>query len=762
MSQFYYIKVGFDGVYLHGHVLLMFLFTAFGHLKHHCCELCQQTFTEPKLLTSHYKLKHKVTLGAGKANKKNQAVILTETAVEQAKNEENQMDTGLDAENSSSNDVSHKEMVNYDENPADDINSVRKVIVIAPELNTDAFIKADEIVEQDFIKTVIFRNSVDEVSNVIQNHIGNDVTDNCTVISDSPVVKEYSAIKISNTVEKNENSEGNITLENMTVGSDNEENTLVVNLHDEVVNHNNEISYVGVKEGGHFNAVGASPAELHHNMPTTDDSNVKVEPAVTFVIHKNGTFHFNTIPDKQTGIPVNLIPASADMIKHVDPSTVIVASGEPDFHFISNIGIVKGQSLCYGKHEFKCLHCAFKTQWRNTLCLHMKEKHAALIGSGKQLEVNIPPHRDGGKILRMSEYIEMQKKKMKVKTVRGVETQDLPGDFPCNVCGKVYHRLRYLRCHMKLHNQSADLLCSECGKAFKTKAYLAQHLRSHRVKEMYQCSQCEFRSDSNTLIHAHIQIHSDGCLICDICNAAFTDKTTLQRHKRVHDKSRPFGCSFEGCTMRFKTEMMCNGHYKQHFTKGKFECSVCGYVFRQKHHLVRHRKHIHNLYLNEDINISENHISENHNTTDSSIDSHKPFDSPLKIDEMTGSNSIETLESHTLENLESNSMGTLESNGMETLESNSMEANNDTDQVIQANEEQYDLDSALQPGELVVATDEDGNPVTYKISDINVNTAFQSILQVGEGENLDPHTILIPQADANNVVFEDAIETVGT
>ena len=660
---------------------------------------------------------------AGRTTKQKPVAIAAENPLEKEKNEENKTDTKLDVRESASDLLINKEVVNYVDDHDSDTGSGRKIIIGAPQVDSKEIIKANEIIEHDFVKTVILQNSeMNSQSIMVQNDIGNETTENCSVINNDREVKEYKPIEADQIVEK---TEGNIELENMAVESDNEENTLVVNLHNEEAtnnNHNSEMTFPEMEEQIHFTAMEASTINLQPEMPSTVNSKVIVEPAVTFVVHNNGTFYLQNLADKHGEI--NLIPTNAGL-KVVDKSTVAVSS-EPDFHFISNIGIVKGQSLCYGKHEFKCLHCPFKTQWRNTLCLHMKEKHVALIGIDKQLEVNVPPHRDGGKILRMSEYIEMQKKKMKVKTVRGVETQDIPGDFPCNLCGKVYHRLRYLRCHMKRHNQSADLLCSECGKAFKTKAYLAQHLRSHREKEMYQCSQCEFSSDSNTLIHAHIQIHSDGCLICDICNAAFTDKTTLQRHKRVHDKNRPFGCKFDGCTMRFKTEMMCNGHYKQHFTKGKFECGVCGYVFRQKHHLLRHRKRIHNLNLIEDVSSSESHCN-----TNSSMDVHEHFDSPLKIDE--------------------------------SVESNSMEASNATDHVIQPNEdEQFDLENALQRGELVVATDEDGNPVTYKMSDINVNVAYQTLLQATEGQELDPHTILIPQADANNVVFEDAIETVGT
>ena len=658
----------------------------------------------------------------------------TKTPLEKENNERNKTDCKFDSSESTSDPPIMTEVVNFLDDHESEKDSVKRIIIHAPQVDSNEFVKANKTTENEFVKTVILRSAEDGKSDIksqsvmVQNDNENVLPVSCTVVYDEGEVKEYKPMEnIDKMVEKIKSTISNRATENKNIDSDHEENNLVVNLYDEdnVPDEDYELADTEMKEQIHYSAMDTSTTGLNPEMSSTDTSRVKVEPAVTFVVHNNGTFYLKTLAEKQGEI--NLTSNNADL--KVDDKSTVADSNEPDFHFISNIGIVKGQSLCYGKQEFKCLHCPFKTQWRNTLCLHMKEKHAVLIGNDKQLEVNIPPHKDGEKVLRMSEYINMQKKKMKVKTVRGVETQDLPGDFPCNLCGKVYHRLRYLRCHMKRHIQSSDLLCSECGKAFKTKAYLTQHLRTHRTKEMYQCSQCEFSSISNILIHAHIQFHSDGCLICDICNTAFTDKTTLQRHKRVHDKSRPFGCKFDGCTMRFKTEMMCNGHYKQHFTKGKFECSICGYVFRQKHHLLRHEKRIHNLKLSNNVKKSEN------GNTDGSMNIHENFDTPLKIDE--------TMENNTIEASDVNELGATD--------------------VIQANEdEQFDLENALQSGELVIATDEEGNPVTYEMSDINVNVAYQALLQGGDGQDLDPHTILIPQADANNVVFEDATETVGT
>ena len=43
------------------------------------------------------------------------------------------------------------------------------------------------------------------------------------------------------------------------------------------------------------------------------------------------------------------------------------------------------------------------------------------------------------------------------------------------------------------------------------------------------------------------------------------------------------------------TEVMCRAHQRNHNTEGKFKCSICGYVFRHKHHMKRHEDQVHGM-----------------------------------------------------------------------------------------------------------------------------------------------------------------------
>ena len=274
---------------------------------------------------------------------------------------------------------------------------------------------------------------------------------------------------------------------------------------------------------------------------------------------------------------------------------------DEDFNFILVTDMVKGPSFSYGKTSFKCLHCDYKAVYKNALKRHMNERHKDMFGMNQEQEIPESENVNGRqqKVIKMSAYnTQMTRTKVlrKPKRPRPVEKQDMPGVFTCQQCSKVFNRLRYLKKHVETHRLEKKFLCDECGKSFKSRTYLSVHRKVHQVEgKLFKCAQCDFTSRINAAIHAHRQLHSQGSVLCDICGYAYTDKSTLNKHKRVHDLTRPYACTFPQCTWRFKTETMCKAHIRAHTTEGKFRCRDCGYVFRQKHHLLRHETNMHGI-----------------------------------------------------------------------------------------------------------------------------------------------------------------------
>jgi rubredoxin len=169
--------------------------------------------------------------------------------------------------------------------------------------------------------------------------------------------------------------------------------------------------------------------------------------------------------------------------------------------------------------------------------------------------------------------------------------------FPCSICGKVFRQRRYLHKHSETHE--AAHACDVCGKTYRCRAYLRLHSRRHAAPEAapkprFACTECDFTSDVAAAIHAHRQVHVPSDSVrCAICGGAYADRAALSKHRRVHDAARPYACPFPGCAWRFRTDVMCRAHVRAHTIAGRFQCSICGYVFRRKHHLQRHEIRMH-------------------------------------------------------------------------------------------------------------------------------------------------------------------------
>lgn len=378
----------------------------------------------------------------------------------------------------------------------------------------------------------------------------------------------------------------------------------------------------------------------------------------------------------------------------------------PDFYFAHCILTVGKNQGRISRDEFICLHCTEKFKSRMLICRHMRENHKDILLSGKALA---PPGVENnlGTIMKMTDFIKLELSVRPPKRVRGVETQDMPGQFPCQLCDKVFGRLRYLRVHYKHHTTERLYLCSVCSKTFKTKGNLEQHLKIHQEREPYKCPECDFESKVNIAIHKHRQIHNSGSQICDVCGKGYKDKSTLTKHKRVHDSTRPFACSYPGCTWRFRTELASNAHICLHSAKRSFICEMCGYAFRQKHHLHRHEKTVHNkisVTEKQQISYTEYGAENNNGFNENEFEG-------LENEQTIGT---EVGEDVNLTRSEENLSGVI-------------------------NSDQFDLDNAIQSGQLVIATTDGG----YEMFDIGSNIVYQTVIP--ENQQYEAQSVENPQ-----------------
>ncbi|XP_076449716.1 uncharacterized protein LOC143286057 [Babylonia areolata] len=414
--------------------------------------------------------------------------------------------------------------------------------------------------------------------------------------------------------------------------------------------------------------------------------------------------------------------SSLPLQQQIQLSSATMESGsleEPglDFFFVLLTNHVKRKSVSYNKQSFRCFHCQYKTFWRRALVKHMRDTHSDNLDIHQCIAVCNSEKIHGQQVMKMSDYLSMlaqQRKQVNGHRIRGVERQDLPGYHPCNKCGKEFVRLRYLRKHQMIHKAEKKFLCDDCGKAFKTKAYLAAHRQTHQTK-VYKCSQCDFTSSINALIHTHRQLHNDNSVICEVCGSAYNDRATLKKHKQVHDKSRPFPCSYPGCTWRFKSEVMCRAHYRAHTTPGRFVCDLCSYVFRHKHHLQRHLSKIHGM---DEATI--------HRATCST--KNIPSSKSLAMKDVEDKEYVEKGDNHPM----SDSVSLIVNTGLSSEQ----------------------LQSVLESGQFVIATDDNDSSVNYEIANIAMNVSYDTFIDsagtVSEGQ-----TVFIPSdAECSQIIFQ--------
>ncbi|XP_072178579.1 uncharacterized protein [Diadema setosum] len=306
-----------------------------------------------------------------------------------------------------------------------------------------------------------------------------------------------------------------------------------------------------------------------------------------------------------------------------DDDDMQVEFEKDDFRFISGlrhkqIHIAHSNLVTdIGLHVFICLHCDFVDN-ETGLVNHMKSTHMDILEGERQVTDYdrmvpsckiLPDDVTGEEVLRLSEYHQRnldqkreaacKRKKPEQRKYEGkkleIKKRYVEDRTPCLCpkCGKILCRKSSLRTHiLGVHGRSRNHLCEVCGKAFRAAHQLSQHRKTHRSK-LFSCELCDFTSDMRTAIFEHQQLHPSKFGLCHVCGTVLKTKTALKRHMKVHSESRPFACTFKGCTWRFNSEALLKGHFQAHSSLGKFICLECQRRFRKRHHVRRHLKNIH-------------------------------------------------------------------------------------------------------------------------------------------------------------------------
>ena len=145
-------------------------------------------------------------------------------------------------------------------------------------------------------------------------------------------------------------------------------------------------------------------------------------------------------------------------------------------------------------------------------------------------------------------------------------------DYRTNFPHNLKNHIR--RCHEELL-QPQDIrswnFCTKCDFRTKELTILRKHSMTHEETKPFACSfaGCSFRSHwhSSVYTHEHRRHHPElkNQFTCSFpqCDFSSYAKSDLQKHMLTHSNDRPFACYFPGCSYKGKTAKCVTDHQKK-------------------------------------------------------------------------------------------------------------------------------------------------------------------------------------------------------
>ena len=129
--------------------------------------------------------------------------------------------------------------------------------------------------------------------------------------------------------------------------------------------------------------------------------------------------------------------------------------------------------------------------------------------------------------------------------------------------------------------------CRMCRKGVNSAKELLDH---HIVKHgIVYCPVCQKAFNNPLSLERHKYMHKEKRFVCSTCNEGFQFRSQLRLHNIVHQCHAKHFCVYPGCYKKFKNKPDLNRHAKCHASK-ETKCPDCPYQTKDKRNFDSHRR----------------------------------------------------------------------------------------------------------------------------------------------------------------------------
>ena len=153
---------------------------------------------------------------------------------------------------------------------------------------------------------------------------------------------------------------------------------------------------------------------------------------------------------------------------------------------------------------------------------------------------------------------------------------------------------KVLRCEKELNLNLRPFQCDLCDARFSLRGQLNRHKRCVHQKKTIPCVICRKEFTDKSYLNNHIRIihNSERNFQCQFCKKTFRKKSNLKTHiESIHENKR-FNCDL--CKKEFTFRTSLNNHIKTiHSQDRNFKCQECPKTFKENGHLLKHIQAVH-------------------------------------------------------------------------------------------------------------------------------------------------------------------------